>query len=407
MKIPPFLDLWTQNKRKRFYLFEDQKLIFQSDKIITVALDKKAQSPALIFKYNKDLSLEVLTEEPVKAPILLGGARVNSLRVCAPTFFSFMGHEIFIDNINLFEQDFWFTGHLSEDVKEHMSLARRCDPVFLIGDTGTGKEWFAKNLHYNSSRRHQPFITVNCSCLDSYTAEKELFGNVRGAFTDGVKPNKGFFMNAGAGTVLLDNIENMPMNVQPMLLRSLELNEIKPAGTNALKKNKARIMVSSLMSPKDLLYRGCIRKDLYYRIEGSCVYLPELREIKNEIKSFVTFFMGSSFKLQEGVMELLNSYDWPGNIRELKNAVEKAKYLAAKDGVIKKSYFNMNNKFDLKHERVVDPNRLYTFENQERRFIFTSLNRNKWNIVDTARDLKLCRITLMAKIKHYGLKEQH
>ena len=187
----------------------------------------------------------------------------------------------------------------------------------------------------------------------------------------------------------------------------LELNEIKPAGTNALKKNKARIMVSSLMSPKDLLYRGCIRKDLYYRIEGSCVYLPELREIKNDLKAFVTFFMGNGFKLQDGVVELLSSYEWPGNIRELKNAVEKAKCLAGKDGMIKKSHFSMNNKFDLKHERIVDPNRLYTFENQERRFIFTSLNRNKWNIVDTARDLKLCRITLMAKIKHYGLKEQH
>ncbi len=407
MSTPPFLDVWTINKRKRFYLFESQKLIFDGENICSVKLDKKTSHPFLNIEYDDQGNLNVLTKDVIKMPIYLAGSRQKNIKIKMPTFFKFVGHEIFVDNIKNYDGDFWFTGYLSNSVKDSLACSRHTGTVFLIGDTGTGKELFAKNLHYNSARRHQPFVAVNCASLDFMTAEKELFGNVKGAFTDGSKASRGIFVNAGAGTIFLDNIENLPMNVQPMLLRSLELYEVKASGSDKTKKHKARIMVSSSMAPKELLYKGLIRKDLYYRIEETCVYLSELREMKNEIKNFVSFYVGGDFCLEQGVLAVLEGYDWPGNIRELKNAIERAKILALKDGVIKKSYFDMKNRFDFKSERIKNPYLIYPLENQERNFISDTLNKNKWNIVDTALELNVCRVTLQAKIESYGLKDHH
>ena len=406
MNIPPFLDVWSVSRRKRFYLFESQKLIFEGANIYSVGLSKKVSQTSLSIEYENNI-LKVSTKDIIAAPIFLAGSRVKALTISKPTFFTFMGYEIFADNIKSYEEDFWFTGCLTSAVKDHLVYSRRPGVIFLIGDTGTGKELLAKNMHYNSSRRHNPFVAINCASLESGTAEKELFGNVKGAFTNGSTPTKGFFINAGAGTVFLDSIEDLPMNVQPMLLRAIELNEVRPSGADVNREHKARVMASSSLAPKELLYRGLIRKDLYYRLEECCVYMPELREIRNEIKDLIYFYVGPEFKLQDGVINMLENYDWPGNIREFRSAIERAKVLALKDGVIKREYFNMNNRFDFKSERIKDPSRIYPLENEERDSLLDTLNKNKWNIVDTAKDLNICKITLLAKIEHYGLRDQN
>lgn len=406
MRIPPFVDIWSLSRKKRFYLFQDQKIQFLPGTLESLPPDKRAEGDMLRLTFGRGGVLSVSTDDPIRSPIIIAGSRVRSLDVVQPLFFSFVGYEVFIDNLGC-ESDFWFTGYLSRKTREYLACSRQDSTVFIIGDTGTGKELLAKNLHYNSIRRYSPFVAVNCASLCAETAERELFGNIKGAFTSGKIPSKGVFMNTGPGTIFLDNIEDLPMNVQPMLLRALELQEVKASGSNKSKKHKARVMVSSSLSPRDLLYGGLIRKDLYYRIEETCLYLPELKTMKDEIKGLLGFYMGKDYTSEEGLEDHLYSYDWPGNLREFRNAVERAKMMAVNDKKIKRTQFNLDNRSCPKIETIRNPYLIYPFENEERNFILGSLLSNSWNIVDTARELNLCRSTLMAKIDYYGLKDQN
>jgi DNA-binding NtrC family response regulator len=406
MRIPPFIDLWLMNKKKRFYLFRDQKLIFLDEEVRTVEIDKKTTEPNITININKDGLIRISTEDPLKWPIIFCGSRRSYLELTNSAFFSFMGYELFVDNIpsNL---DFSFSGYFSVALKEALKCSRTSAPILIIGDTGTGKEVLARNIHYNSANRHHPFVALNCASLDALTAEKELFGNVRGAFTNGNTSSKGAFYSAGKGTIFLDNIEDLPINIQPMLLRVIELLEVKASGSDVSRKHKARVIASASMSPKELLYGGLIRKDLYYRLEGTCLYLPELKQMKNELSNLLDFYLADEYSKEEGLADLLSLYDWPGNLREFRNVVERAKIIGAKERLIKKEYFCLDKAKKLKPHVIKNPYLIYPLENEERTFILDSLLRNSWNIPDTARELSICRSTLMAKIKYYQLKEQN
>ncbi|RUM87113.1 MAG: sigma-54-dependent Fis family transcriptional regulator [Thermodesulfatator sp.] len=205
--------------------------------------------------------------------------------------------------------------------------------VLVTGESGTGKELVARALHFNSIRKHAPFVAVNCGGIPENLLESELFGHVRGAFTDAVKSKKGLFVEADSGTLFLDEIGELPLSLQVKLLRVLQEQEIRPVGDNRIIKVDVRIVAATARDLGDLVRKGKFREDLLYRINVLTIVIPPLRERKQDIRLLVSHFIEKYNKVIKpkkvtGVspeaMQLLMNYRWPGNVRELENIIERA-----------------------------------------------------------------------------------
>ncbi|MFH1223956.1 MAG: sigma 54-interacting transcriptional regulator [Pseudomonadota bacterium] len=416
MKTPPFAEVWINQKRKRFYLFKDEGISFTGDNFVVNA-DKRTQFPSLLFSFTPDTAGTPSSQSALKVSVLnqdrdfmlLAGAKRKIIEITQPTFFNFMNHDLFIDNVET-QQPFSMTGVYSDDIFSSMEYSRSDRTIFIIGDTGTGKELLAKNIHYNSVRRHEPFRVINCSSLEPNIAERTLFGNVRGAFTDAVCDSDGEFMSAGQGTLVIDDIGSLPLGIQPLLLRALELKEIKPVGSDVIKQHNARIIVTSIYSPKELLYKWMLRKDLYYRIEECCVYLSELKNKPELITKLAEFFAGSEYIFTQCAKNKLLDYKWPGNIRELKNVIERAKALSSIYSVNKQPYkiedryiTLCNHCDDMRGIGIKDHMSTYNLEYEERELIKRTLEKYKWDIRMVCKELSICRSSLLLKIQDYGL----
>ncbi|MDD3722672.1 MAG: sigma-54 dependent transcriptional regulator [Lutibacter sp.] len=210
--------------------------------------------------------------------------------------------------------------------------------VLITGETGTGKELLTNIIHYNSNRNNQPFIKVNCAVLSKEIFESELFGHVRGAFTGAEYDKIGRFELAQEGTIYLDDIDDVPLDLQVKLLRVLEEREIEKVGSTKVIPIDVRLIASTKRDLLELVKEGRFREDLYYRLKVFPIMLPPLRERKKDIKYLIKFFIekyGYINKItltDEALHELIN-YNWPGNIRELKNLMERLVLLAT-NGVI-------------------------------------------------------------------------
>ncbi len=224
----------------------------------------------------------------------------------------------------------------SPGIRQVQDLVRRVAPtdstVCIRGESGTGKELVARAIHHLSSRRHGPFIAVNCAAFTESLLESELFGHVRGAFTGAVVDKRGLFEAAGGGTLFLDEIAEMSRQLQTKLLRTLEEREVKPVGSVDSIKIDVRVVAASNRTIADEVARGNFREDLFYRLNVIPVTLPPLRERKGDIPFLVGHFMGkyatSMNKHVTGItreaMDTLFAHDWPGNIRELENTIQRA-----------------------------------------------------------------------------------
>jgi diguanylate cyclase (GGDEF)-like protein len=208
-------------------------------------------------------------------------------------------------------------------------------PVFIHGESGTGKELVAKAIHFNGPRKHQRFIAENCSALTETLLESELFGYVKGAFTGAQTDKKGLFELANGGTIFLDEVGDMTPAMQMKLLRVLQENEVRRVGGKETIKIDVRVISASNKDIKKLVETGQFREDLYYRLNVVRVDLPPLRERREDIPLLVEHFLkedeargGKKKRLGADAMDLLLRYPWPGNIRELKNVIERAKILA-------------------------------------------------------------------------------
>jgi two-component system, NtrC family, response regulator AtoC len=200
--------------------------------------------------------------------------------------------------------------------------------VLIHGETGTGKELITNIIHYNSNRKSKPLVKVSCAILAKEILESELFGHVKGAFTGADKDKPGRFELANKGTLYLDDIDDMPLNLQVKLLRALEEGEIERVGATTTTKVDVRIIASTKTSLKQLVDEGKFRSDLYYRLNVFPIYIPSLRERKNDIRVLVNYFYRhfsaqKTVNIDEDVYEILNKYDFPGNVRELKNLIER------------------------------------------------------------------------------------
>ncbi len=214
--------------------------------------------------------------------------------------------------------------------------------VLITGESGTGKGVIARSIHQQSQRASAPFIPVNCGAIPENLMESELFGHTRGAFTGADRARKGLFLEADRGTIFLDEIGELPLELQVKLLHVLEAREVRPLGSEQVRKINVRIIAATNRDLKQMVSEGRFREDLFFRISGFHVTVPPLRERRDDIPALIRYLLargGDRFGVQGKLSldseaeELLVGYDWPGNVRELENVLQRATILA-EDGRI-------------------------------------------------------------------------
>jgi DNA-binding NtrC family response regulator len=288
--------------------------------------------------------------------------------------------------------------------------------VLIRGETGTGKELVARAIHYQSARGDQPFIEVNCTAIPETLLEAELFGYEAGAFTDAKAAKKGLLQLADQGTLFLDELGDMSLNLQGKLLRAIEEKRFRRVGGTAEIAVSMRIIAATSRNLEQAISQGLFRSDLYYRLNVVSVEVPPLRERGSDIEVLAEYF-ADRYAQQYGkpprpitdeAKSFLRGYGWPGNVRELKNTIERAVLLsegAAIDVPDVAPAVGRRRKQTEEFDRfVIDlPPEGFPFEEYERRIIAHALKRNRWNRSHTARELGISRPRLLRKIEKYEL----
>ncbi|MFO8083811.1 MAG: sigma 54-interacting transcriptional regulator [Desulfobacterales bacterium] len=287
--------------------------------------------------------------------------------------------------------------------------------VYLEGETGTGKELFARTIHYNGFLKRRPFVSENCGALPENFLERELFGESVGAFSRAVFHEKGVLEVADGGTVFLQEISEMPHSIQSKLLRVLQEGLVKPVGGSSFFPVDFRLIVSSTRNLLKEVEKGNFREDLYYRVNTFPVILPPLRNRKDDIPLLAAHFL-SKFanklkwpvpRILPDTMELLQQFYWPGNIRELENEIERALTLTGGDKEIKIEH--LSPKITGAKEKIISNNGTEktlkeTVEQIERQMIFQALKDAGGNRSSASRTLGLTRQGLLNKIKRYKIE---
>ena len=217
------------------------------------------------------------------------------------------------------------TSSLEKIYQDAKIAATSNEPVLILGETGVGKEVLARYIHAESRRCSQPFLPLNCSALPPTLIESELFGHSQGAFTGAAHEKKGILEQAEHGTVLLDEIGDMPLDVQAKVLRVIETGEMWPVGSSAYRRSDVRFIAATNADVRTRLELGQFRRDLYYRLNIFLYQLPPLRQKPEEIPLFVDAILQGEAVLSTPVLELFFCYSWPGNLRELKNVITYAR----------------------------------------------------------------------------------
>jgi DNA-binding NtrC family response regulator len=289
-------------------------------------------------------------------------------------------------------------------------------PVLITGETGTGKELIARAIHRSGVRHLKPFLTLDCSVLNKNLLESEFFGHVRGAFTGAVADKKGVFEMAAGSTLFLDEIGEMSLDTQVKLLRVLEEGTFRPVGSPEEKKVSVRIIAATNRDLKLMIQKGTFREDLYYRINVITIHLPVLRERKEDIPALIEHFMkklnGRHDSARQFTSEALNQlmgYSYPGNVRELKNIVERVFMLSERE-VIGVEDLPPEVRREVKRPAAGCTTGWHNLSLQqiikrtERKMISRMLRLMNGNKVKAARMLNISRSTLYAKIEEYGIE---
>ncbi len=279
--------------------------------------------------------------------------------------------------------------------------------VLIRGESGTGKELVAQAVHYASHRADGPFVMVNCAALSEGLLESELFGHVRGAFTGAIATRRGRFEEARGGTLFLDEIGDVSPVVQVKLLRVLQERVIERVGDNTPVPVDVRIVSATNRDLEDLVARGRLREDFYYRIKVVVLDIPPLRERREDIPLLVDHFLARNPQASRGVsteaLRVLMAHAWPGNVRELENSLEHA-FVLCRGGIIEPAHLPPEVAAGAAGGRVQAGLRgLPRHGDTERDAVLAALVRHGWHRVRTARSLGVDRTTLWRKIREYGL----
>jgi Response regulator containing CheY-like receiver, AAA-type ATPase, and DNA-binding domains len=281
--------------------------------------------------------------------------------------------------------------------------------VLIAGETGSGKELVARALHDKSIRRKRPFLAVNCSAFTETLLESELFGHEKGSFTGALTSRPGIFEAGAGGTVYLDEISETSPAMQSKLLRVLQNHEIKRVGSNQILTVITRVVASSNKDLKKLVEKGDFRADLFYRLNGITIYVPPLRERRDDLSDLIQYFMrkfspaDKKITLSQGAYQALLNYDWPGNIRELEHVVQRAVTIAPVDTILEEHLNLGTNLPDF--STSFDFNEQVALEELEKRYIRYIYFKSSRNKARTAEILGIDRKTLYSKLAKYGIGE--
>ncbi len=289
------------------------------------------------------------------------------------------------------------------------NVARTDANVLIEGQSGTGKELVARAIHHNSPRGEGPFIAINCSAIPDNLLESELFGHTKGAYTGAIDAQKGVFELAHGGTLLLDEIAEMPFNLQSKLLRVIETWEIKPLGSDKVKKVDVRLLSATNRNIREMIDEKKFREDLFYRVATVTISLPSLDERKDDIALLADHFvkkisakMNKQFALKGDAIEVLAHHHWQGNVRELENVIERALISSDTDMLGRHNFrFLVSNGND---EENISMGGNMELKDLEKVHIRKVLEENGWNKLQAAKILGIDRKTLYKKIKEYELE---
>ncbi len=316
----------------------------------------------------------------------------------------------------------------SPRIKKVISMVQKVAPtdstVLLHGESGTGKELIARAVHANSNRKDKVFFAVDCGTLSGNLLESELFGHAKGAFTGAHKDKPGIFKLAHQGTVFLDEISNVGLEVQSKLLRFLEAREFLPVGGTDIQKVDVRLIFATNRNLEDMVAEGFLREDFYYRIFVYPINLPPLKERKMDILPIAYYFlkqfsqnMGKQISgFDDQAVSGLTEYSWPGNVRQLKNVVERAVILCEKEEVTLKELPLLGEAGDLEQmienipatneelKKIKKEIRRKAIQKVEKNFILNALARNNWNVTQASRETGLQRTNFQSLMKKYGIR---
>ncbi|NOY06625.1 MAG: sigma-54-dependent Fis family transcriptional regulator [Chlorobi bacterium] len=300
-----------------------------------------------------------------------------------------------------------------QEVFKQIGIASQSNVTVLIqGETGTGKEVVARAIHAFGSKQDEPFHAINCSAIPEALLESELFGHVKGAFTDAIRDKQGKFELAGEGTVFLDEIGDMPFGMQSKLLRVLQQKEFEKVGGNETVPLKARIIAATHRDIKSEVERGLFREDLYYRLNILTITVPPLRERKDDIPQLVEHLLKKiNASLHKNIktvprkmLRIFHNYDWPGNIRELENVLTRSVALATNEilpivPLNQESIRSENGSVSFSVDKAGNPFSLRELEKRHILFVLDYCDGDKTKACEI---LGITKPTLYSKLKSYG-----
>lgn len=316
------------------------------------------------------------------------------------------------------QEDFYFEGEIGRSLTfkktiEEIKLVSKSDAtVYILGETGTGKEVIAHSIHQNSKRRKEPFVAVNCGAIPKELIASELFGYVEGAFTGASRQGyKGKFEQANGGTIFLDEIGEIPSSMQVSLLRVLQEKKVTPIGSTKEIKLDVRVITATHRDLKELVNEGEFREDLYFRLHVYPISVPPLRERKEDIPDIINFICQKNnwlFHLPEHIQSKLVEYDWPGNIRELINVLERMHILSQSEEM---DFRHIENYLQANHESALnndvrtsnEETGLTAREKVQRDLMIQALEKTKGNVTLAAKLLEIPRSTFYKRLRKYNL----
>jgi two-component system response regulator HydG len=304
-------------------------------------------------------------------------------------------------------------------------------PVLILGESGTGKELVARSIHFNGPNAAKPFVAVDCGALVPTLMESELFGHVKGAFTGADREKEGLLASANGGTVFLDEIGELPLDVQAKLLRALQEKEVRPVGATQAKPISARVLAATNRDLAGMVERGQFRKDLYFRLNVVNLRIPPLRDRREDIPALAMHFLertqkesGVDRSFSDTTLRLMADYDWPGNVRELENAIERACALSSGPVLHMGDLPTQLQDFRMQRVAVVTEagedeagvdrmivgeagkNGIVSIAELEKQAILGTIRQLKGDKLMAAKLLGIGKTTLYRKLKEYGITEE-
>jgi Nif-specific regulatory protein len=399
---------------ERFFKDISKRIGFASNSILAVPMRLRDTCIGVIEIINKQ-NHEVFTDEDLQwlevfatqAAIAIQNAR-SYQKVKEEILFlrdhikSEMDYHVFIGESKL----------IKSKLEMAIKAAETDSSVLLLGESGVGKELFAEQIHLHSNRVNKSFIRVNCAAIPENLLESELFGHVKGAFTDATKDRRGRFELADEGTIFLDEIAELPLGIQAKLLRVLQNKTFEKVGSSTPIKVDVRIIAATNKDISQYVQAGKFRADLYYRLNVLPIYIPALRDRKEDIPILINFFLSKYTKeLKKNIkgftpeaMEMLLSFSWPGNVRELQNVVERA-VVITQDEFIKPEALILDTSAGLNVDSYQGKDLKDAVNQFKKQFITKALVTNDWHQTKTADALGIQRTYLSRLMKELNIRK--